>query len=249
MRNNRPHSESGFTLAELVVATTLISIVMLGIYTTFHSTILHWRNGSENEGTFADARRVFTLMEYDFSGIPNDRDGVDAREFFWGDESSLHYITVAQPFDLDERPVQRLMQVSYHVSDGQLIREERALESPLLASAGPNAGIQRERLEFGRAFQSPIAEQVLDMRLRYLWTPIINSDTDAAPTWVDLIELDRTDYRLPDGVTVDLVLYDPAKDPESPGTRFTRTFIFNGESSRPPASGQNRTELFGGDDA
>lgn len=242
-------SKAGFTLAELVVATTLMSIVMLGIYTTFHSTILHWRGGSENEGTYADARRIFTIIEHDLGGIPNDNTGVDAREFFLGDDSSIELITVIQPMNLDEHAIQRMMQVSYTLSNNQLMREERPLESPLLASAGPNSVIRRELLEYGREYERSIAEGVIDFELTYLWTPDITWEDDSVPAWVDLIESDVAEYRLPDGVTIDIVLFDPAKDPNTPGSRFTKTFLFEGETSRPPMMDPDDENVGGFDDA
>lgn len=234
-RGNR-HSESGFTLAELVVATTLMSIVLLGVYTTFQSTILHWRNGSENERTYTDARRIFSILEHDLGGIPNDRRGTDAREFFDGDERRIEFITVIQPMDLDERAIRRPMQVSYRVSDGRLIREERTLDGPLLESAGPNSEIRRELLEFGRVFEAIVADDVIDFQLSYIWTPDVDWEEGSAPGWVELIESDASNFSLPDGVTIAIVLRDPAKDPLAPGTRFTKTFLFEGDTSRPPYS-------------
>lgn len=234
MKNGLRNTEAGFTLAELVVATTLISIMLLGVYTTFQSTILHWRNGSENEKTYTSARRIFSILEHDLGGIPNDRRGVDARQFFYGDDESLEFITVIQPMNLNELAIQRPMQVTYHVSEGRLVREERALEGPLLANAGPNSEIHRELLELGREFEAVVADDVIGFRLSYFWTPSVDWEEGSEPTWVELIESDASNYSLPDGVSVEIVLYDPAKDPAAPGTRFTKTFLFDGETSGPP---------------
>ena len=97
MNNGLRNTQAGFTLAELVVATTLTSIVLLGVYTTFQSTILHWRNGSANEKTYNSARRIFSIIEHDLGGIPNDRRGVDARHFFYGDDESLDSVLHQMP--------------------------------------------------------------------------------------------------------------------------------------------------------
>ncbi|MFP6597486.1 MAG: prepilin-type N-terminal cleavage/methylation domain-containing protein [Candidatus Hydrogenedentota bacterium] len=234
MNNGLRNTQAGFTLAELVVATTLISIVLLGVYTTFQSTILHWRNGSANVKTYNSARRIFSIIEHDLGGIPNDRRGVDARHFFYGDDESLEFITVIQPMNLNELAIQRPMQVSYRVSEGRLIREERLLEGPLLANTGPNNEIHRELLELGREFEAVIADDVIRFRLKYFWTPSVDWEVGSEPTWVELIENDASNYSLPDGVAVEIILYDPAKEPATTGTRFTKTFLFDGDTSPPP---------------
>jgi prepilin-type N-terminal cleavage/methylation domain-containing protein len=242
-------SKGGFTLTELVVATTLMSFVLLGIYTTFHSVVLHWRGGSENEGTYGDARRIFTIIEQDLTGIPNDVTGVDAREYFTGDDSSFECVTVAQPMNLDDRPIHRLMHVSYGVSKGALIREEKPLESPLLVRASPDGEVHRDELEYGREFESVIGEGVMDMRITYLWTPLRDSETDIAPTWVSLTETSEVDYRLPNGISIDLILYDPAKSSDAPGTLFTKTVIFDGRVSPLPNTDQDSESAGGFNDA
>jgi len=204
------------------------------VYTTFHSTILHWRNGSENESTYADARRIFTILEHDLGGIPNDISGIDARQYFRGDDSSMEMITVIQPMDLENRPFMQPMQVTYRLSNNQLIREERKVEGPLKIPVGQNSIQRRERPDVGRKFESIIADGVIDCRISYIWTPSSIFEEDSPPTWVELFEIDFADNRLPDGLTIEITLYDPAKDPEAPGTRFRKTFIFDGATSRQP---------------
>ena len=232
--HNNAHSQAGFTLAELVVATTLMSIVLLGVYTSFHSTILHWRNGSANVGTYYDARRVFTILEHDLGGIPINEEGIDARPFFWGNTSRVELMTVIQPMNVQDDAIQRLMQVKYRLVNGALIREERALMGPLAGASGMDGRIDRDRLQLGRPFEGVVAEGVIDFRLRYIWTPRRPVNEAYEPTWVNLVENDTAEYRLPDGIVVELVLYDPAKAPGAQATRFTKTFVFNGESSPAP---------------
>ncbi len=43
---------AGFTLVELIVASTLLTIVLAGVYTTFSSSVRVWRSGESNYHTY-----------------------------------------------------------------------------------------------------------------------------------------------------------------------------------------------------
>lgn len=226
-----PHA--GFTLAELVVATTLMSIALIGVYTTFHSTVLHWRNGSANEKTFTDARRVFAIMQHDLSGIPNDRRQLTAASYFSGAPDELSFVSAIQPMNVEELAVERLYAVQYYLQGTDLIREERPVQGPL---ASPFTGMpgsrSRASLRLGRKYERIVADGVLDVRLTYLWTPSSDIRHDTPPIWTPLIERPTATDRLPAGVRIELTLYDPAKSIQD--TRFVKTLKFDGNVSFVP---------------
>ena len=231
---NTRHAQKGFTLAELVVATTLMSIVMIGVYTTFHSAILHWRTGSANEKTFTDARRIFTILEHDLSGIPNDRYLVDATRYFIGDDDELVFASVIRPMNVEEEAVERLHLVSYSFSDNLIYREEAPIDGTIAYRAFSFGDISDDQsLELGRPYKRAIADDVLDVRFTYLWTPP-PPESNQTPVWVDLIERSACTSRLPAGLRIDIALHDPAKDPGQPYSQFTKTIKFDGVVSNLP---------------
>lgn len=228
------NKRSGFTLAELIVASTLMSIVLLGVYSTFHSTILHWRTGSANEATYTDARRIFTLLRYDLGGVPNDLGGLDAREYFVGDNRKFEFVTVIQPMNLGEKTVVRPMKVSYRVAGEELIRLEEPIEGPLTMPIGQGRDRGLRALELGTRFERTIATDILGFKATYLWEPVPEHDKNSIPMWVDLIEMNVSEDRLPNAVSVELWLRDPAGESEDSATLFRNTFFINGVVSFAP---------------
>lgn len=231
---NARSRNSGFTLAELIVASTLMSIVMIGIYTTFHSAIIHWRAGSANEKTYTDARRIFTILENDLTGIPNDRALVDASNYFIGDDNEITFVSVIRPMNVEEDAIERLHLVTYSLYENGLRREEVPIEGTVAYRAFSFGDITDDRsLELGRSYQRIIADGVLDLRFTYLWTPDPQSPNET-PAWQNLIERAACTSRLPTGLRIEIALHDPAKDPESPYTLFTKTIKFDGDVSGLP---------------
>ncbi len=228
MNSRRAHTRTGFTLAELLVATLLMTIVLTGAYTMFHTVILHWRSGTVNEATYRDARLIYTLIERDLDGIPSDEDFLDARNFFLGEGDSLEFITIIEAMPSEEESYPRLMQVSYRLKDHQLIREEAELESPLPKPVSDTGRFDRALMEFGTSNEHLLAEGVLSWEIRYIWTP----ESDGSIR--SLYETDTADYRFPNGLEIALTLYDPAKTDTSSATAFSKTIRLNGEASPMP---------------
>lgn len=234
MRCSDCHQQSGFTLAELIVASTLMSIVLMGVYSTFHSTILHWRTGSANEATYSDARRIFTLLKYDLGGVPNDVVGLDAREYFVGDNRQFEFVTVIQPMNLGEKTVVRPMKVSYRLSGEELMRVEEPIEGPLAIPIGLGQDRGAQALDLGPRFERTIGTDILGFRATYLWEPVPEHDENSRPMWVDLIEMNVAEARLPNAVSVELWLRDPAGEAEDSWALFRNTFFIDGVVSFPP---------------
>jgi prepilin-type N-terminal cleavage/methylation domain-containing protein len=235
MSNHRRHTSRGFTLTELVIATTLMSIAMIGVYSSFHSTILHWRNGSANEKTYHDARRVFTIVQNDLASIPNDRRGLDASTLFFGGPEEFEFVATILPMNVEEQAIESLYNVRYVLDGSTLIREESPLIGPLpvrfqgyVESDGP------VELPLGDTYGRVIADDVLALRVTYLWTPLIGSKDSDTPSWRPLIKRPTATHRLPAGLMIEMILLDPAKDPSNPGTRFTKTIRFDGRVSSTP---------------
>lgn len=225
IRNN---AKRGFTLAELVVASTLMSIVMIGVYTTFHTAILHWRAGSANEKTYTDARRIFTIMENDLSGIPNDPFLVDATRYFIGNDNELTFASVIRPMNVKEEAIESLHIVRYSLNNNTLIREEAPIEGSIIKRMDTLTDLSDDpTLELGRSYERVIADDVLAIRYTYLWRP--DGPTDRNDVyWTPVIERPNVTSMLPPGLRIEILIHDPAKDSEAPYTRFTKTLVFDG---------------------
>lgn len=222
-------THSGFTLAELVVATTLMSIAMIGVYTTFHSTVLHWRSASASEKTYTDARRIFAILQHDLNGIPNDRMQLNATMFFNGSPYEFSFLSTIRPMNVEDQAVERLYAVRYYFDRDSLIREERPVEGPL---PNPYSGLGTERsqvsLRLGEPYERVVADGILDSRITYLWTPGSKIRSDLPPMWTPLIERPTATNRLPAGLRIEFLLNDPSKEGKAQDTSFSKTFKFDG---------------------
>ena len=105
MTTQRDH---GFTLIELIVASTLMALVLSGVYLTFSTAVRSWRQGEANYATYEDARRALGLLDRELHAIP-----ADAIHLMIGTRDSLEFVTLAQPLDVETASSERLLRVQY----------------------------------------------------------------------------------------------------------------------------------------
>lgn len=170
--NNR---SSGFTLAELVVATTLIALVMASVYTALSTAVNTWHGGEPTNRTFEDARLTLGLLQKELQGaLPA------AGVLFNGGRDWVEFYTLTPPMYLEDGEGGRVLRVRYRLRTGEarkgriLEREEAVVESPLpmmppTTDREEDMGIGRVRLGAPRRFD--LARDVRDFHVRYLWVP------------------------------------------------------------------------------
>jgi prepilin-type N-terminal cleavage/methylation domain-containing protein len=239
----RRPSNAGFTLAELLVATLLSTLVMSGVYFSFSSSIRLWRNGERDLQTYQDARTSMTIMSQELMRMLE-----GAGHLMEGDDNEIAFYAVTPPFDPDEADGERILWIRYRVRPDasrpgdELVREERLVESPMPKRPKDESEIDTSVIKHGRKRTFELASGVLDFELTYLWTgeqEESNSlDPNAPLPEVEIYELDehREGDGIPQGIRISLTLAD--QDAPKGRSTFTTYAIFQGPTDEYEAPGE-----------
>lgn len=217
----RRGGNDGFTLAELLVAAVLISVVMGAVYTAFYSSVNTWRLGEENLDSFGDARMIASVMRRDLYNM-----APDSWHLFEGDENEMLFYTVAPPMNVETGVEPRILEVRYRLKrsfgedESQLIREEAEVEEPLPPKPEDEGDISGElEVETGKSEDFVLSPRLLGMEIAYIYAALPEEEQERAPGPVERIvreepeiEWDkpqamRVVFRLPGGDDEDGVAY------------------------------------------
>ncbi|MBX7256369.1 MAG: prepilin-type N-terminal cleavage/methylation domain-containing protein [Candidatus Hydrogenedentes bacterium] len=240
----RKHSQQsaspGFTLAELLVATTIITIVMTALFTAYSSSIRLWRTGESNLRSYQDARTSLGIIRRELQNIlPG------AIHLLKGTSDELEFIAVVPPMDVEEGSEPRTMWIRYRIKKGSgkaadsLVREERIVESSLPPVPPKDGEIDRTVLKLGTEHQFELASDVDSFAIRYCWLPpkdeIKQEDPSLPPRPIKLIVLDelKEGSGMPQGIRIELTLVDKSVSSKAKGqkTKFTMMTAFRGPTS------------------
>ncbi len=231
-KRNRRH-RAGFTLVELIVASTLLTMVLTGVYTTFSISIRMWRSGESNYETYEDARRAFGILSRELRAIPP-----EALHLMTGTVNTLEFVTLSEPMNVEEDRLKRLMWVSYSVvsdmrgDSAMLQREEAVVEGPLPVAVAEGDRGSMQKLQLGRSYKFTIARNVEDLYLYYQWA-LPQPHPPQLPPYPPLMVGDtRIESGLPENIQFSLSLHDPGV--ESLRSTFTDYVTFRGETSPAP---------------
>lgn len=202
-------NSNGFTLAELLVATTLLAIVMTSVYSLFNSAIGSWRSVEAGFDAHQEARAFMGLFAHEFGNITP-----RAGHLFEGKDDSVTLFVVSGPMNLEEGEGRRLMRVeySYNRTKGAVTREEAFIDAPLPKLPPEGQSVDRGRVKVGKKFEAVVAGNVTRFSLRYLWVPTReNWDPKQPPEPVVPVIVDRNEERwgLPQAVEVLIEVADP----------------------------------------
>lgn len=239
-------ASAGFTLAELLVATLLATLVMSGVYFAFNSSIRLWRNGERDLQTYQDARTSMTIINRELMQMLE-----GSGHLMEGDDNEIEFYAVAPPFHTSEGEGARILWIRYRTrpdagAPGRtLVREERVVESPMPMRPKEDTTIDSSIIKHGRKRIFEIASGVLDFELTYLWTgeedPQDPLDPNSPPE-IEIHELDehREGDGIPQGIRISLTLVDEAAPKGR--TTFTNYAVFQGPTDEYDEEG----ELLGG---
>ncbi|MBN2309714.1 MAG: prepilin-type N-terminal cleavage/methylation domain-containing protein [Candidatus Hydrogenedentes bacterium] len=231
-----PKRNSGFTLAELLVASTLLAVVMGGVYVAFSSSIRLWRIGEANLRTYQDARTAVAIMQRELQSMaPN------ASHLFEGDDNSLEFYAVVPPMDVESGGEARLLWIRYRLKADPdqrgkaLVREERIVEGAIPPPPDDQAATAAPPVKLGPRRTFELASGVVDLEFEYCWVPIVRrrehddeeegGDEDGASDAQFVIEDRlRAGDGVPQAVRLALMLDDPNADGEETAFRTAVTF-------------------------
>lgn len=233
----RPSHAAGFTLVELIVASTLMALVLSAVYLTFSTTVRAWRAGESNYAPYQDSRRALGLIERELAGIP-----LNARHLFVGKRDSIEFVTLAPTLNVKSAPGFQLIHVRYRVAEvddvDSLVREESPVTPPLPAPPAPGDIGLPAQLNTGRRATFVLASDVYAFDLSYEWPapPLPGLPPGSPPPPVPILSTQRVDYLLPQGVTIRLVVRDEGNLADQQRTVFAQRFTFPTTPSPVPDS-------------
>ena len=209
--------KNGFTLAELLVAASLLSIVMAAVYAALGSTIRVWRLGETETNQYQDARIGLNLLSHELGCLLG-----GSEHLFSGEDNELEFFAVTQSLDVEKGEGARLLWIRYYLSNRKLYRQEAVVEAPLpLNTMMADRERALGRIKLGRKHKFEIADNVHEFKIGYTWVPV---QTDRRPKdppmWMDPIVLERNEkgWGLPQGVTISFSLRKP--DDKKDATNF-----------------------------
>ncbi|MBP8128614.1 MAG: prepilin-type N-terminal cleavage/methylation domain-containing protein [Candidatus Hydrogenedentes bacterium] len=228
---SRCRKDNGFTLAELLVAATLLSLVMASVYTLFSSTMRTWRR---SEGAFdmhQVARTALAVFEREVENLMD-----EAGYLFTGEDDEVTMFVVAEPMDVEEAEGPHLMRVRYRFdrTGEELVREEALVEMALPNRPPDGKPVEPGKIKLKRKREFVIATHVRDFELRYYWIPAPDQryeNEPPQPTEHLVVDSHEEGWGLPQAIEARLTL----TDPENPDreisfdvlrTLHTRTFYY-----------------------
>ncbi len=229
---------AGFTLAELVVATTLISIVMAGVYTALSSAINAWKYGETNYEVFDDARYALGLMARELQNTPP-----ASFPWFIGTSNEIEFFTLSSPLHIEDGVGPRWLKVRYRLAGTsgrtgkRLIREEQTVEGSMVASPDCEEAQDTGRMRLGRRYDFELAANVQHFQIQYHWQPPIERSSGAAPPPKrEMFTQNHNEkcWGMPKAVGIALSLKDPSASAEMGVKSFENYVVFRGASSGLP---------------
>jgi prepilin-type N-terminal cleavage/methylation domain-containing protein len=222
--------QQGFTLAELIVASTLMAVVMSAVYVSFHSAIRVWRSGDRSAEAYQDARIALSVMSRELHSLV-----AGTEHLVRGTNSSIEFYTVSPPMDPEQADSTRVLWVRYQMarttgSRGRTLqRTEASVTGPLpFWEVGQPEPIS-STVRLGRRRSFDLATGLRDLELGYLW---VMPPTVEAPVFNrEPLEVgeNREGWGLPQGVRIRLTMMDEFS--ERGHTAFQTLVVFRGRTT------------------
>ena len=229
IQNPKSKIPTGFTLAELIVATTVLTVVMTAVYTAFGSTIRAWRVGESQLHVYQDARTALSVMSHELGCLLG-----GTQHLFQGQDDEIEFFTVTPPMNVDKGEGPRVMWVQYRFNrtGHTLVRQEALVTDPLPLAPRDGDEVDHSRIKMGRKYKFEIAQNVRDFAVTYYWIPPIKiRANEPPPQWVAPVILQRSEegWGLPQGIRVDLTIQDDMATGEE--TTFSLATAFRGPTT------------------
>ncbi|HOJ69046.1 MAG TPA: prepilin-type N-terminal cleavage/methylation domain-containing protein [Candidatus Hydrogenedentes bacterium] len=212
MTLRRTGSRAGFTLAEMLVAATMLSIVMTAVYVLFHSAAGTWRLAESGFDAPRDTRFFLEQFQRECANTL-----VQAEYLCEGDDDSVTLFVLAEPLDVSKGEGRRLMRVEYtwNRNRGRVTREEGYVESAIpMMPVSEEDRRRAKRVKIDRGRRDVLLEGVTQFKLRYVWFPMpeVRSLMEPPPPEPPMY-LERLEqyWGLPDAIEVTLRVEPPAE--------------------------------------
>ncbi len=220
---------SGFTLAELIVATTIITIVMTAVYTAFSSTLRVRRMSETGMHGYQDARIALNIMKRELNCVlPG------SNYLFQGDDDEFEFFAVVPPMNIELGKGPRVMWIQYRFNRSKNIleRKEAALKKPLPQKKPDEDDLEHPPdLDSKETFEFAVNVESFDVE--YYWMPEPEREKDEPPQYIEPVILKENPlgWGLPRAVKVSLKITDPHGETrerrrDEPETTFNQMVAF-----------------------
>lgn len=224
----------GFTLVELLVATTLLTIVLAAVYTAFNTSIRAWRAGEASLESFQEARTALALLGRELRCI------IPGTEpLMTGKDNEITFYACTAPMDVERGEGPRVLRLRYRLRDnpkgsGKILLRQEALVEDAFPVAKPGENLDSKMITTGREETFELATEIKRFQIEYLWVRqedrsggVGSSDAGVADRVV--MEEHKEGWGMPQGMRLHLVVTDA--NAESRETTFTTTVAFRGPTT------------------
>lgn len=231
-------ARAGFTLAELIVATTIITIVMTAVYVSFSKTIQIWRRGEAHLQEFQEIRTALSTMEFELARLLE-----GTNHLVRGTDDEIEFFTVSAPMNTKEGEGERVLCVKYRYNrtGKKLVREESIVKEPLPSPLDSGAAVDDSRIVLDQTYTFTLASKVRDFKVSYCWIPTVDRALTDTPQWTEplVLEENRRGWGLPQGVQIEVTFDDETAE------KGKRTFASH-VAFRTPTTVQDPSRVRGG---
>ncbi len=130
--------KDGFTLVELLIASSIFLIIMMTVYSSFHAGIFGYKNIEETVDIHQSAGQILERINLD---IRNSFNFSEIQSKFSGNKDKIKFLTIIDTYDSD-KIIQDYAFVSYQIEENKLTRLCRRGKESL----NDNSGIQPEAM-------------------------------------------------------------------------------------------------------
>jgi len=175
----RRRSQAGFTLAELLVASVLLSIVLGGVYVAFSTGIRLWRHGESTLSAYQDARTSMAILTRELHCVVR-----GTEHLFEGKDDSFAFYALVPPMDVEDGAETQVMWVQYRLKNNPegvgetLVREEALVEGPIPLAEPGEDDVDLSRIKLGRKRKFEVASNVLSFDVSYYRVPFAEGIQD-----------------------------------------------------------------------
>ena len=231
MNRRTAHAAAGFTFAELLVGSMLLSIIMAAVYGAFSANLIAWQSGEQDMEGFRDVRLASDLMRREAQSMIG-----GSQHLFEGEAGAVEFFVSAPPLFLGDGAGTRIMWLRYEMKDGALVRSEAPVRRPLPPPPPPEDEEARRRtvgaIDLGTKTEFPLVRDVTGFAIEYYWMPPPaprEPETPPRPVTPIVVRRSRQGLGLPQGMKVTLQV----EDPRAPSgvTTFTNFIRFYGATT------------------
>ena len=173
-------TEDGFTLLELIVTLTILTIIVVLAFGAFRLGIKAWETGDERVDFFYRMKYLVDLMEKEISSIhpyyfQQDNKNEDKKLAFQGQPNLISFISSTKSSDLS-LPTDKLRKVSFYFEEDKklLIMTEEIIQ---LYNPFSKTGKKKIR-------SITLSKDITDLRFRYYVLNSVNRDIENDGEWV-----------------------------------------------------------------